>query len=80
MIDLSDALPQLSPTELEVCRLVLKGMTQNEIAIAMNKSMSNIGTVRGNIRKKLQLEPNEDLREVLLKLTTKSDPVASAPH
>ncbi|HCN52268.1 MAG TPA: hypothetical protein DIS88_00240 [Prevotella sp.] len=79
VIDLSDALPQLSPTEVEVCRLVLKGMTQNEIAIAMNKSMSNIGTVRGNIRKKLQLEPNEDLHEVLLMLTTKSGPAASAP-
>lgn len=79
MIDLGDALPQLTPTEQEVCRLVLKGMTQNEIAIATNKSMSNIGTVRGNIRKKLQLESNEDLREVLLKLTTKSEPAASAP-
>lgn len=77
--DLGDALPQLSPTEVEVCRLVLKGMTQNEIANTMNKSMSNIGTVRGNIRKKLQLESNEDLREELLKLTKKSDPEASAP-
>ncbi len=79
LMDLGNALPQLSPTELEVCRLILRGMTQNEIAIAMNKSLSNIGTVRGNIRKKLQLGPNEGLREVLLKLTVKSEHAVSAP-
>ena len=65
--NLGDRLPQLTPTELDVCRLVLKGMSQKEIAIAMNKSQSNIGTVRGNIRRKLELDTNEELREELVR-------------
>ena len=65
--DLSDRLPQLTPTELEVCRLVLKGMSQKEIAVAMNKSQSNIGTVRGNIRRKLGLGTNEELKDELVR-------------
>lgn len=65
--DLADRLPQLTPTELDVCRLVLKGMSQKEIAVAMNKSQSNIGTVRGNIRKKLGLSTNEELKDELVR-------------
>lgn len=57
----------LTPTELDVCHLVLKGMTLKEIAVAMNKKIGNIGTVRGNIRKKLELDANDDLREALAK-------------
>lgn len=64
---MSDRLPQLTPTELEVCRLVLKGMSQKEIAVATNKSLSNIGTVRGNIRRKLGLGTNEELRDGLVR-------------
>lgn len=63
--DLKSAFPTLSPSELEVCRLVLKGMSQKEIAVAMDKSQSNIGTVRGNIRRKLGLKADDDLREAL---------------
>lgn len=65
--DLKTTFPDLSPSELEVCRLVLKGMSQKEIAVAMNKSQSNIGTVRGNIRRKLGLNADDDLRESLTK-------------
>lgn len=65
--DLASAFPQLSVTELEVCRLVIKGMTLKEIAVATNKKLGNIGTVRGNIRRKLGLLPEEDLRETLLR-------------
>lgn len=65
--NLGDRLPQLTPTELDVCRLVVKGLSQKEIAIAMNKSQSNIGTVRGNIRRKLELDTNEELREELIR-------------
>lgn len=65
--DLAMAFPMLSPTELDVCRLVLKDMTLKEIAVAMNKKLSNIGTVRGNIRKKLELDSNDDLKEALAK-------------
>ena len=33
----------------------------------MNKSQSNIGTVRGNIRKKLGLSTNEELKDELVR-------------
>ena len=66
MVDLSTIFPQLSPTELEVARLILKNMTLKEIAVATEKSLSNVGTVRGNIRKKLGLSPGDDLRDFIL--------------
>ena len=58
--------PTLSPTELDVCRLVEQGLTLKEIAIALNKNISNVSTVRGNIRKKLGLSTEDDLRTFLL--------------
>lgn len=66
-VDLSTVFPQLSPTEQEVARLILKDLSLKEIAIAMDKNLSNVGTVRCNIRKKLGLTPDDDLREYLLK-------------
>ena len=66
IVDLSTIFPQLSPTELEVARLILKNMTLKEIAVATEKSLSNVGTVRGNIRKKLGLSPGDDLRDFIL--------------
>ncbi len=58
--------PMLTPAELDVCRLVERGMTLKEIANALGKSTSNVSTVRGNIRKKLGLSQNDDLRTYLL--------------
>ena len=66
MVDLSTIFPQLSPSELEVARLILKNMPLKEIAVATEKSLSNVGTVRGNIRKKLGLSPGDDLRDFIL--------------
>ncbi|MFW5510669.1 MAG: helix-turn-helix transcriptional regulator [Prevotella sp.] len=68
MVDLSTIFPQLSPSELEVARLILKNMPLKEIAVATGKSLSNVGTVRGNIRKKLGLGPDDDLRNYLLSI------------
>lgn len=65
---LSKSFPSLSHTELEVGRLVVEGKTLSEIAVIMGKSTTNISTVRGNIRKKLNLLPNENLEEKLKEL------------
>ena len=67
---LSKSFPSLSHTELEVGRLVVEGKTLSEIAVIMGKSTTNISTVRGNIRKKLNLLPNENLEEKLKELAT----------
>ncbi len=63
--DFEELFPQLTPTELEICRLVVKGGTLKDIARVMGKSISNVSTVRGNVRRKLGLTPDIDLREYL---------------
>lgn len=64
--DMHERFPMLTPAELDVCRLVEQGLTLREIANALDKSVSNVSTVRGNIRKKLGLAQDDDLRGALL--------------
>lgn len=59
--------PMLTPTEVKVACLVIDGKTKREIAGILNKTESNIGTVRINIRRKLGLSASDDLREELRK-------------
>ena len=64
--DFAQKFPTLSGVELEVCRLVARGKPVSEIAIITGKSISNVSTVRGNIRKKLGLDRGTDLRAFLV--------------
>lgn len=64
--DMRERFPMLTPAELDVCRLVVQGLTLKEISITLDKSVSNVSTVRGNIRKKLGLEHDDDLKKTLL--------------
>ena len=64
--DMHERFPMLTPAELDVCRLVEQGLTLKEVANALDKSVSNVSTVRGNIRKKLGLAQDDDLRRALL--------------
>ena len=64
--DMHERFPMLTPAELDVCRLVEQGLTLKEVANALDKSVSNVSTVRGNIRKKLGLTQDDDLRRALL--------------
>lgn len=64
--DMRERFPMLTPAELDVCRLVEQGLTLKEVANALDKSVSNVSTVRGNIRKKLGLAQDDDLRRALL--------------
>lgn len=65
--DLRRIFPMLSDTELSVCRSVVEGKTLKEIASDMGKSISNVSTVRGNIRRKLGLSSDQDLKTELRK-------------
>ena len=65
--NISSVLPSLTPTEQEVCRLIIGGKTIYEIASILNKTPNNISSVRIHIRKKLGLAKSDDLREVLMK-------------
>ena len=64
--EMSQRFPMLTPAELDVCRLVEQGLTIKDISIALGKSVSNVSTVRGNVRKKLGLAQDDNLRSVLL--------------
>lgn len=64
--DMHEHFPMLTPTELDVCRLVEQGLAINDISKVLGKSASNVSTVRGNIRKKLGLAQDADLRRALL--------------
>lgn len=64
--DLAKALPTtLTPTEIDICRLVLQGKTIKMIGELLGKTKNNVSTVRIHIRKKLGLTTDQDLRESL---------------
>lgn len=69
--DISSVMPSLTPTEREVCRLIVGGKTNSEIAAILKKTSNNVSTVRIHIRKKLGLTSQDDLRETLLNLMEK---------
>ena len=66
--DISAVLPTLTPTEQEVCRLIIGGKTIIEIASILHKNANNVSSVRIHIRKKLGLATGKDLREALLEV------------
>lgn len=59
------ALPELTPSEREICQLILQGKKLGEISIILNKTESNINTHRANMRRKLGLQPTDNLQEKL---------------
>lgn len=65
-LDLKRLLPELSPSEIEICRLLIQGMKQTDICLILNKKPSNVSCQRANIRRKLGLKPTDDLREQLI--------------
>lgn len=65
--DLTKVLPMLTPTEIDVCRLILQGKTIKKIGEQLGKTTNNVSAVRIHIRKKLGLTTDQDLREYLIK-------------
>lgn len=63
---IAECFPTLTETELKVAALVIKGKTKHEIAEALGKTDNNIGTVRINIRRKLGLLADINLKDYLL--------------
>lgn len=57
--------PELTPSEHEICRLVLQGKKLGELCRILEKSPSNISSQRAHIRKKLGMQPDENLQKVL---------------
>lgn len=64
--DIKKALPELTPSEIEISRLILQGKKLGEICSILNKSESNINSQRTHIRKKLNMNPTDNLYQTLL--------------
>lgn len=70
--NLAAIFPELSPSEIEICRLIIMGKSLNEVCTILHKSESNITCQRSNIRKKLALQPSDNLKKVLLERFNKA--------
>ncbi len=57
--------PQFTPSEREICRLILQGRKLSEICLTLNKNESNINSQRANMRRKLGLQPSDNLQKQL---------------
>lgn len=57
--------PELTPSEREICRLILQGKKLGEICTILDKSESNINSQRANMRRKLGLQSSDNLMEQL---------------
>ncbi|MEG2479670.1 MAG: LuxR C-terminal-related transcriptional regulator [Mucinivorans sp.] len=62
---LTERLPELSPSEIEICQLILKGKKLKEICRELGKTDTNISSQRSHIRTKLGLLTDENLKTAL---------------
>ncbi len=60
--------PDFTPSEIQICQLILRDKKLSEICSILGKTESNISTQRANIRKKLGLQPADNLRKVLVEM------------
>lgn len=65
MHDLSQLFPELTPSEIAICRLVLQGKSTGEICAILDKTRGNVSSQRAHIRTKLGLSTEENLLEYL---------------
>lgn len=57
--------PKFSPSEREICRLILLGKKLGEICFLLKKNESNVNSQRANMRRKLGLQPTDNLQKEL---------------
>ncbi len=57
--------PELSPSELSICRLILQDKTVSQICEELHRSSGNITCQRANIRAKMGLKKGDNLKESL---------------
>ncbi len=63
---IAERFPDFTPTEIKICQLILRNKKQSEICAILGKTESNISTQRANIRKKLALQPADNLHKALI--------------
>ncbi|MDR2912367.1 MAG: hypothetical protein LBV38_03585 [Alistipes sp.] len=65
---LESRLPMLSPSEIAICDLIVKDKKLKEMSKILEKSATNISSQRSHIRKKLNLQPSDNLRDALVEI------------
>lgn len=53
--------PRLTPTELKICGLIAQNLTTKDIAMLTNRNRQTIDNIRHTLRKKLNLQPDDNL-------------------
>lgn len=61
MLEMESVFPELSVSEREVCLLILQGKKLGDICTILDKKESNINSTRTHIRRKLKMQPSENL-------------------
>jgi transcriptional regulator len=67
----SQIFPELTPSEIEICRLVILGKGLKEVCRELSKVESNITSQRRHIRIKLGLQPSDNLKKSFWQDSTK---------
>nr|DAH94497.1 MAG TPA: helix-turn-helix protein [Caudoviricetes sp.] len=75
-VNLLSICPSLTPSEIEICKLILIDKSLKEICSILHKTPSNITSQRTHIRKKLNLTKQDDLRTSLMILINKTEETA----
>ncbi len=76
-LNLLSICPSLTPSEVEICKLILMDKSLKEICFTLHKTSSNITSQRTHIRKKLNLSKQDDLRISLRMLLNKTKNVTT---
>ncbi len=63
--NLTNAYPQLTPSDIKLCSFIMLGMANKEIASLMNSSSNSVKVSRYRIRKKMGLEKGTNLQNYL---------------
>lgn len=62
---IESSFPDFTPSERDICRLILQNKKLGEICTILGKTETNINSQRANMRKKLGLQSSENLLEKL---------------
>jgi tetratricopeptide (TPR) repeat protein len=65
---IKQAFPDISPNELKICALIKMNLSIKEMADILNISPDSVKTARYRLRKKLQLNTEDNLTDFILKL------------
>ena len=69
---LKEQFPELTPNELKLCAFLRMNLSSKEIAQLMNITIKAVEVGRYRLRKKLKLDPETNLYEFLLSISTKT--------